>query len=70
MIGPKALPAAQVQQDHLAVVAAFPDPAVKEAMAKQGNLINVQTPERSAAFFRSELAKYVAHAKKVGVELQ
>src|SRR5437764_4405861 len=36
MIGPKGLPAAQVKKAHEAVVAAFNDPAVKDAMAKQG----------------------------------
>ncbi len=35
--------AADVKRVHEAVVAAFADPAVKEAMAKQGNTINVST---------------------------
>jgi tripartite-type tricarboxylate transporter receptor subunit TctC len=32
-------------------------PAVKEAMAKQGNTINPGTPEAAAQFFRSEMVK-------------
>ena len=55
---------------HDAVVAAFADPAVKEAMAKQGNVINVSRPTRRMPFFRSELAKYAQLVKKAGVELQ
>jgi tripartite-type tricarboxylate transporter receptor subunit TctC len=52
------------------VVAAFNDPAVKEAMAKQGNTIHVSTTEQAQAAFRSELAKYAALVKKVGLEPQ
>jgi tripartite-type tricarboxylate transporter receptor subunit TctC len=51
-------------------VAGFQDPAVKEAMAKQGNTINVSTPEQAQATFRRELAKYGALTKKVGLEPQ
>ena len=51
-------------------VAAFQDPAVKEAMAKQGNSINVSTTEQAQSTFRSELAKYAALSKKVGLEPQ
>jgi tripartite-type tricarboxylate transporter receptor subunit TctC len=70
LLGPKNLPPAQVQKVHDAFVAAFQDPAVKEAMAKQGNTINVSTPEQAQATFRSELAKYAALSKKVGLEPQ
>ncbi|MBA2961586.1 MULTISPECIES: Bug family tripartite tricarboxylate transporter substrate binding protein [Ramlibacter] len=70
VIGPKGLPAAQVKKVHDAVVSAFADPAVKEAMAKQGNSINISTPEQAQAAFRKELAKYAALVKKVGLEPQ
>lgn len=70
VIGPKGLPAADVQRVHAAVVAAFNDPAVKDAMAKQGNVIDIQPPEKAAAFFRSELARYAAVVKKIGLEPQ
>ncbi|AMO22374.1 tripartite tricarboxylate transporter substrate binding protein [Ramlibacter solisilvae] len=70
VIGPKNLSAANVNKAHEAVVAAFNDPAVKEAMAKQGNTINIGTPEQAQAAFRSELAKYAALVKKVGLEPQ
>lgn len=70
VIGPKGLSAANVKKAHDAVVAAFADPAVKEAMAKQGNTINISTTEQAQAAFRSELAKYAALVKKVGLEPQ
>ncbi|WP_332827541.1 Bug family tripartite tricarboxylate transporter substrate binding protein [Ramlibacter sp.] len=70
VIGPKGMSAAAVKKAHDAVVAAFNDPVVKETMAKQGNTINIGTPEQAQAAFRSELAKYAALVKKVGLEPQ
>ena len=70
VIGPKGLPAAEVQRVHAAVVSAFADPAVKEAMAKQGNVINVGPADKAMPFFRSEMAKYAKLVKKAGVEVQ
>ena len=52
------------------MVQAFNDPAVKDAMAKQGNTINISSPEEAQAAFRRELAKYAALVKKVGLEPQ
>ena len=70
VIGPKGLPAAEVQRVHAAVVAAFDDPAVKEAMAKQGNVINVGPADKAMPFFRSEMARFAQLVKKAGVQLQ
>ena len=70
VIGPKGMSTADVRRTHAAVVAAFADPAVKEAMAKQGNVINVAPADQAMPFFRSEMAKYAALVKKAGVELQ
>jgi tripartite-type tricarboxylate transporter receptor subunit TctC len=70
VIGPKGLPAAEVQRVHAAVVSAFGDATVKEAMAKQGNVINVAPADKAMPFFRSELARYAQLVKKAGVELQ
>jgi tripartite-type tricarboxylate transporter receptor subunit TctC len=70
VIGPKGMSAANVKKAHDAVVAAFADPAVKDTMAKQGNTIQISTPEQAQAAFRSELAKYAALVKKVGLEPQ
>lgn len=68
VIGPKGLPAAEVKRAHEAVVAAFNDAAVKDAMARQGNTIHISTPEQAAAAFKRELAKYAALVKKAGLE--
>ena len=70
VIGPKGLPPAEVQRIHAAVVAAFNDAEVKEAMAKQGNVINVAPADKAMPFFRSEMARYAKLVKKAGVELQ
>jgi len=70
VIGPKGLPAAEVQRVHAAVVSAFADPGVKESMAKMGNVINVAPADQAMPFFRSEMAKYAQLVKKAGVELQ
>jgi len=48
-------------------VAAFSTAEVKEAMAKQGNTINISTPEFAGKHFKSELVKYAALVKKAGV---
>lgn len=70
VIGPKGLPAAEVQRVHAAITKAFAEPEVKESMAKQGNVINVAPADKAAPFFRSEMAKYAALVKKAGVEAQ
>ncbi len=70
VIGPRGLPGAEVQRIHAAVVIAFADPAVKETMARQGNVINVQAADRAMPFFRSELVRYAQLVKKAGVEGQ
>jgi len=70
VIGPKGMSAASVKKAHDAVVAAFADPTVKDVMAKQGNTINISTPEQAQAAFRRELAKYAALVKKAGIEPQ
>ena len=70
MLAPKGLPAAEVKRLHAALVTAFADPAVKEAMAKQGNVIDISSPEMAQAYFRTELAKYAKLVKQAGIELQ
>jgi tripartite-type tricarboxylate transporter receptor subunit TctC len=70
VIAPKGLPPAEVQRAHAAVATAFADADVKEAMAKQGNVIAVGPADKAMPFFRSELAKYAQLVKKAGVELQ
>jgi len=70
VIGPKKLPAADVQRIHEAFVAAFEDSQVKDAMARQGNVISISPADTAMPFFRSELATYATLVKKAGVEVQ
>lgn len=70
VIGPKGLPPAEVQRIHDAVVTAFADPAVKETMARQGNVINVGPADAAMPFFRKEMARYAELVKKAKVEAQ
>jgi tripartite-type tricarboxylate transporter receptor subunit TctC len=69
VIGPKNLPAADVNRIHGAFSAAFASPEVKESMGKQGNLIAISTSEAAGGFFKSEMEKYAKLVKKSGVKL-
>ena len=69
MIGPKGLPAAQVDRLHKAVVAAFNDPDVKATMAKQDNLINPTSPDAAARFLKSEQDRYARLVSKANIKL-
>ena len=70
VIGPAKMPPPLVSRINAAIKETFASPDVKDAMAKQGNAIDVSTPEYAARFFPAELAKYAALVKKAGVELQ
>ncbi len=70
VLGPKGMAAADVRRVNAAVVAAFADAVVMEAMAKQGNVINISTPEVAQKFFKDELVKYARLVKKAGIEAQ
>ena len=70
VIGPKGMSPGNVKKIHDAVVVAFADTAVKDAMAKQGNTIHIGTPEQAQAEFKSELTKYASLVKKAGLEPQ
>jgi tripartite-type tricarboxylate transporter receptor subunit TctC len=70
VIGPAKMQPADVKRIHDAFATAFATPDVKEAMAKQGNTIDVSTTEYANSFFKSELAKYAKLVKKAGLELQ
>jgi tripartite-type tricarboxylate transporter receptor subunit TctC len=70
VLGPKGMSAATVKKVNDALVQAFNDPAVKEVMAKQGNTIAISTPEHAQRIFRSEMERFAALVKKVGIEPQ
>jgi tripartite-type tricarboxylate transporter receptor subunit TctC len=70
VLGPKGMSTATVKKVNDALVQAFNDPAVKETMAKQGNTIAISTPEHAQRVFRSEMERFAALVKKVGIEPQ
>jgi tripartite-type tricarboxylate transporter receptor subunit TctC len=67
--GPAKLPADQVKRIHTAIVAAFSTPEVKEAMDRQGNVINPTTPEGAAQYMRSEQNRFAVLIKKADVKI-
>jgi tripartite-type tricarboxylate transporter receptor subunit TctC len=67
VVGPKGLPADQVKRINAAFVTAFNTQEVKEAMSRQGNTIDISTPEVASAHFKSELLRYAGLVKKAGV---
>jgi tripartite-type tricarboxylate transporter receptor subunit TctC len=70
VIGPAKLPPAEVKRIYDAVVATSHAPEVKEAMDKQGNVLNPMTPETSAAFMKSEQERYAKLVKKANVKVE
>ncbi|PUE38933.1 tripartite tricarboxylate transporter substrate binding protein [Limnohabitans sp. Hippo3] len=70
VLGPKGMSAAAVKKVHDALVAAFNDPAVKDTMTKQGNTIAISSVEQAQKAFRSEMERFAALVKKVGIEPQ
>jgi tripartite-type tricarboxylate transporter receptor subunit TctC len=69
VVGPARLPADQVKRLHAAFTTAYSSAEVKEAMARQGNVIHPSTPDAAALYFRSEMTRYAALAKKAGISL-
>lgn len=70
VIAPPKLPADQVMRLHAAVTAAFASPEVKEAMAKQENVINPSTPEEAAKFFQTEKDRYAKLVQKANITIE
>lgn len=68
-IGPAKLPPAEVNKLQAGIAAAFALPEVKDAMAKQQNLINPSTPDAAAQFFKSEQGRYARLVQKADVKL-
>jgi len=66
-VGPKGMSAENVSRIHAAFSTAFATPEVREAMAKQGNIIRIATPEASKEYFASELKRYAQVVKSAGV---
>lgn len=69
VVAPARLPPAQVKRLHDAVLAAFADPEVRAAMARQENDIHPSSPEAAAAFLKSEQERYARLVKKAGLQM-
>lgn len=67
--GPAKLPAADVRRIYDALGRAFSSPEVKQAMAAQNTRILLMPPDQTAAYFRSEMAKYAVVVRGAGLEL-
>jgi tripartite-type tricarboxylate transporter receptor subunit TctC len=70
VVAPKGLPAAEVKRLHDAVTAAFADPEVRAAMARQENAIAPTTPQGAAQMLRSEQERYARLVKKANITLE
>lgn len=68
-VAPAKLPAAEVKRINTAIINAWNTPEVKEAMAKQENIIHPSTPEAAAAFFKTEQARYAKIVQKADIKL-
>ena len=68
-VGPAKLPAAEVSRLHDAIVAAFADPEVRAAMARQENQIAPSTPEQAAQMLKSEQERYAKLVQKAHIAL-
>ncbi len=63
--GPGNIEPATVKKIHDAVDAAFNEPAVREALEKQGNVVAVSSPAEAQAVIQNDVAKYRELAKKI-----
>ncbi|HEY9278483.1 MAG TPA: tripartite tricarboxylate transporter substrate binding protein [Eoetvoesiella sp.] len=67
-VGPANLPSAEVQRAYAAFKQAYTNPEVEKSMGIQGNNILLMSPEDTARFFKTEMAKYADVVKKTGME--
>jgi len=68
-VGPAKMPPDQGKRLHDAIVEAFNDPIVKDAMAKQDNVINPSSPEAAGRFLRSEQERYAKLIEKAEIKV-
>lgn len=69
MIGPKGLPAAQVERIHSAVVQAYGSPSVRDTMSKLGSILRVTSPEEAGRFLHSERLRYARLVKQAKLQI-
>lgn len=68
-IGPAGMARADVERVHAALVVAFRDQAVLDAMEKAGTSIRPSSPQQALSFFKAETARYAQLAQKAGLTL-
>lgn len=66
-IGPRGLPAAEADRLQQAIARAFGTPEVRDAMARQENIIHPTSPQRAAAIFREDQARYAEVVKRSAI---
>lgn len=67
VLGPKGMAAPVVKRIHEALAVTFNDPAVRQELEKQGNIIQVTTPEKALAMIRQDTTKYAELARKINL---
>ncbi|KQM76023.1 tripartite tricarboxylate transporter substrate binding protein [Xylophilus sp. Leaf220] len=68
-IGPAGLPRAEVNRLYEGFKAAVAMPEARDALVAQGYTVQMQTPEATAAFFRTELARMAAVVRQAKVQM-
>ncbi|OWT60109.1 Bug family tripartite tricarboxylate transporter substrate binding protein [Candidimonas nitroreducens] len=69
VIGPKGIPADQVQRLHDGFVKGFTDPQVKAGFDKRDDFLVLDTPAQASAFFSSEEKRYAQLVKRAGIHV-
>ena len=67
-VAPKGMAASAVKHLNEAAQSAFGSAEVQGAMARQGNIIHVSTPQVAAEYLRSERVRYAMLVKQAGIE--
>jgi tripartite-type tricarboxylate transporter receptor subunit TctC len=70
LVGPKGMPADVVKKLNDAVNAVVNDPAIRQRLVEEGSEIRLMSPQETAAFMRSENARWVRVVKEAGIKPQ
>ena len=70
LVGPRGMPADVVKKINEAVNAVITDPAVRARLVQEGAEIRVMSPAETAAFMRSENARWVKVVQDAGIQPQ
>jgi tripartite-type tricarboxylate transporter receptor subunit TctC len=69
-IGPKNLPAKEVDRLNAAFHAALADPKTREALIAQGNAVTPTTPAQAKKIIADSIATYAALVKQIGLKIE